>query len=324
MATTQQQLDKIMERVKNLLNRADHPNTPAPEADLCRAKAEKYIKEYRIAEEDLIAEGDGGIVPISKKIQVCPLRSRYAVEYRRLLGTALYHTGCEGVTSSEIIDGEYWTVCEVFGYDIDVRYCEQLFMSARLLFADRMEPKYDPNLSDQQNVYRMRAAGMERIRVAEVMGWVKGGAKVTRLYKAECEARGEDPVLTGKGIDVKAYRDAYRDGFIHEFQMRCWYAQQAADRETGGITLHGRKERVKEAVYAKYPELRPSDAPALPYKDTRTAAQKRRDEMRLLREAAKRADRANKPSARAGHMSGRRAAGEINIKSGQPIKRLED
>jgi hypothetical protein len=82
-------------------------------------------------------------------------------------------------------------------------------------------------------------------------------ARVGRLYKAECEERGEQPLLSGRGVTGKAYREQYADQFITTLHGRLWQARQAAGVSGGGLELHGRKERIKEAFYAAYPDQRP-------------------------------------------------------------------
>jgi hypothetical protein len=88
--------------------------------------------------------------------------------------------------------------------------------------------------------------------------------RVGRLYKAECEARGEQAMLSGRGVTGKAYRDQYAEQFVKTLHNRLWQARQAAG-SGGGLVLHGRAERIEEAFYTFYPNQRPK--PALPAAD---------------------------------------------------------
>ncbi len=321
-----ERLDAMMDKVKNLLARADHPNTPPAEADTARAMAERIMVKYKIDEEALIASGDlsiNGINVMFKDVEVYPSGSEFDDVYAGLAYYAAVHTGCQAVWSGwERNDstGELMRVLQMIGYEADIRYAEALFFNARLLFADRMEPKRDPNLTDAENVYRMRSAGMERIRIARIMGWEKGGAKVTRLYKQECERRGEEAVLTGQGNDVRNFREAYAESFRTEFWTRLYLARQAIEAEIqeGGLVLHGREERVKEAMYQRYPHLRPDTTPKV--RETKPA--KPAKEPKWTKADQRAADRRYTRAAQAGRQAGRKAAQEINIKGQTPKRRL--
>ncbi len=316
-------LDNKMRHIQQLLNRADHPGTPAAEAATARAMAEKLMVKYRIEESTLIESGDLKVDVISVqryKVFVSPHDSEFYEVYRALASYAFYHVGCQSVARFDTLNGEFGYVFEVFGYEADIRYGEMLFNNARLLFADRMEPKPDPNLSDEDNVYRMRSAGMERIRIASMMGFgttTSATAKVTRMYKKACAARGEDPTLTGRGNSVKDFRTVYADEFKFAFWERLIEARNAADAEIqeGGLILHGREERVKEALYAAYPSLRP-DPNRKPVKARKAKP------FKITNAMLKDAERRSSAAGRAGREAGRKAASEINIKGQTPKRRL--
>jgi hypothetical protein len=314
-------LDSMMKKVEGLLAKADHPNTPPPEADTARAMAERIMVKYKIEEEHLIKRGELKVDQFNvlfKRVSVAPYESPYADMYGALASYALNHCGGFGVWVGMESDesGRLMRVLEFIGYEADVRYAEALFMQARLVFADRMEPKVDPALSDAENVYRMRSAGMERIKVAKLMGWEKGGAKVTRLYKQACADRGEDPTLVGRDMNVKDYREAYISGFQNQFWDNLRRARMAVDTELdgGGLVLHDRKGRIQEAMYERYPSLRPSKTPAT----TRGKVKP----YRWTKADQKRADRMYSGAGQAGMSAGKRAADEVNIKGQTPKRRL--
>jgi hypothetical protein len=317
-------LDGMMRKVESLLARADHPNTPEAEAETARRMAETIMAKYKIEEEDLLARGDlkqDDLHVLFKEVHAYPMGTKYADVYRSLMSYAVHHAGCFGVWT-----GYDWAtgnrIMTIVGYEADIRYAEALYMGARLLFADRMEPKVDPSLSDKENVYRLRSAGMERRKVAELMGWVKGGAKVTRLYKQACEERGEDAALTGRGTSVNDFKDAYTDAFKNEFWSRLWRARSAIDAEVGGgLVLHGREDRIKEAAYQRWPELRPVPVERGIGEEPKSKA------TRLHKETAadrKRAQRRYTAGGRAGIVAGRKAASEVDVKGSTPIKRLNE
>jgi hypothetical protein len=314
-----QRLDDMMRKVEGLLAKADSTDSPQ-EADALRETAERIMVKYKIEQEDLITRGDlriDGLNVMFEEFNAYKWSSDYGTTYHHLLSFAMHHCGVMGVWTG--YDGDFRTIT-LIGYEADLRYAKALFMDARLHFADRMEPKYDASLSDEENVYRMRNAGMERPRIAEVMGWGRVKAqKVTTVYKRACAARGEDPLLVGKSTNVKDYRAAYATGFTNEFWKRLDLARNAIEKEIegSGLVLHGRKERIKEAMYQRWPELRPSETPARV--ETKVAKAK---PYRWTKADQRRWEKENNATAQMGRSQGRKAAAEININNGTPRKRL--
>ena len=316
-------LDSMMQKVEALLSRADHPNTPPEEADTARQMAERIMAKYKIEQEDLIKRGELKVDQFNvlfKTVYAAPTESEYAMVYRDIAAYCIHHVGAVGVNKGiEYKDGVGYWIIEFIGYEEDIRYAEALFMHARLLFADRMEPKYDPALSDEDNVYRMRSAGMERIKIARIMGWEKGGAKVTRLYKKACEARGEEPVLTGQGTMVGDYKEAYKQGFLNRLWTNMSNARSAVEAEldSGGLVLHGRKDRILEAMYTRYPILRPDTTPVKTKQRPVKYRGPSKADMRKM-------ERMSRGVAQAGRNAGASAANEVNIKGQTPKRRLEN
>lgn len=319
-----EKLEQMMVKIRAALAIADHPNTGEEEADNARAFAERLMRKYRIEESELIESGQmesEKITPGVKDIHVAPWSNEFYQTYYNLVAYVAQHTGCrfaQGPTS--YVDGVSYLTVSLVGYEADLRYAETLFMNAKIVFADRMEPKPNAELSDADNVYRMRSAGMERRRVAELMGWVKGGAKVTRLYKAACEARGEDPALTGKGVSVTVFREAYANAFCQELWQRLYNARNAADQGGGGgLVLANRKEHVDEAFYERFPHLRPVAAKAI-------GENVKSRKARQYKETAadrKRMERMYSKAGQAGIRSGRNAAAEVSVDGVKPARRLE-
>lgn len=326
-------LDAMMDKVRKLLARADHPGTPAPEAASSRDMAERIMVKYRIEEEALIESGDlkTDVIDVQMVVWfICPIDSEFKDAYRKLASYALNHTGCKGVYFGyEYIDGVANLKMNVFGYEADLMYSEMLFNSARILFADRMEPKPKPELSDADNVYRMRSAGMERIRISAMMGWGttnSATAKVTRFYKAACAARGEDAALTGRGNSVVNFRDVYQDEFVTTFFYRLLQARNAIEAEIdGGLVLHNREDRINERLYQEHPTLRPNkEALKLGSGGGLTDAQRRAASRRADRDWQKTMQKRSSAAGRAGAAAGKRAAEEVNIKGQTPKRRLEN
>lgn len=333
-ATETQRLDDMMRKVEAMLATAESVNDTNPEmAANYRANAERVMLKYRIAQEDLIARG--GELTDQFGIQfhdvtAYALGSEFADVYRSLLSYVANHVGARLVWNGYTkVEEQTFRIGTLVGYEADIRYAEVLFLNARLVFADRMEPKRDANLSDEDNVYRMRMAGMERSRIGLIMGWggegTKGPGKATTMFKRACKARGEDAsALLGKGNNVKNFRSVYGDEFKTTIWYRLWDARMALEKESGGIELHGREDRVNEAVYGRWPNLRPIPAErSIGEEPKRSAARQAADERRWQKEAEKRAAKKYTRAGQAGARAGKAAADEVAINKGATTRRID-
>jgi Protein of unknown function (DUF2786) len=293
--TTGEKLDAMMRKVQALIARADHPNTPEAEAETARTMAEAIMFKYRI-EESMLGTNERarmGIKPERRDWAVATSKSEFYNHMYWLAGDCVSHVdammtyrwGKHPVTN----DG-HWLIAETYGYESDLRYAEMLFTACQITFSARLEPKVDPSLSDAENVYNLRMAGIERLRIAVLMGWVtKDDAatahpgrhswispseqkaasarcaphahRVTRIFKAEAARRGDDTSgLLGKGNSVATYRKSFADAFVSQIRTRLYRlrADHAAD-SAGTLVLKSRKDDVREFYYQHHPEDRPTN-----------------------------------------------------------------
>jgi hypothetical protein len=293
-----------------------------------RAKAEELMQKFRIEQEDLIAQDTtaAGVQPVRVDVRVCAYHTEYRQAYLNLFYVVAQHAGCQVLFEVARKPGEtYALYAYTVGYAEDIRYAEMIFTAARLVFAERLEPQVVANLSEQENVYRLRSAGMERVRVAEEIWGNRDKAnlaKVGRMYKAECAKRGEEPVLNGRGVTGKVYREQYASEFPWALSSRLQRARDAAGQMGGGLVLHGRKERVQEAFYTEFPDMRPKPAVERAgtedcgaCKKTKHESGKCKDHRPYQETAADRARRARlySATAMAGRRAGRTAAAHVQL-----------
>lgn len=266
MTTEDSKLATKLRQVQALLDRAEHPNTPPAEAESARAMAEKLMAKYRLEEEHLrqtaMAKGVESIKPIVDEFPMCDASSQYMEQYVGLMYECIYHVGNIRM-AYRYQNGQQ--VGFMVGFESDVKYAQTLYTALRLHFSNTLEPKVDSSLSDQDNVYNLRTAGIERIRIGEMLwGPGKHGAKVTRLYEAACKARGEDPKVVGRSVNVKTYRESFARSYVGRISDRLWSMRQSAGMDSAAMELAGRKGAVEEAFYERFPHLRPSNRPGLP------------------------------------------------------------
>lgn len=320
-------LEKILGRIRKLLDRAEHANTPAGEADSCRAKAEHLMREYRIEEEQAIAQDPQVLAPVSRLIDVTASQE-FGNQYFSMLSWICDHVGARlrGVWTWDETVRASVIKATLVGYDSDIRMAELLFTNARMAFTEHLEPKPDATLTDQVNAYRMRKAGIERNRIANALwksamddGTAHG--KVAALYKAECMARGEDPALSGRGVNAKLYRKEYAESFVHQIWRRLRAAREGADKIGGLPALHGREARVNEAFYERFPEMRP--VPTTASKDIRVKPAKPGKAFKWTKKDEAELRRRNRPEAQAAQRAGRSAADSVAIDGTEQAARLD-
>jgi hypothetical protein len=319
-------------QVRALLDTADSYRAEGNDqaAAAYEAKAAELMVKYRVELEETLAHDEAAEKPVQRDFDLVGMGSKYRSQYAAMWYWIAKH--CEVETWQEYRYSEegYKLVAHAVGYAGDLDYAEMLFTAARLVFTEKLEPKVDPNLTDQVNVYRLRSAGIERIRISETM-WGNTDkvflGRVGRLYKAECEARGEQAMLSGRGVTGKAYRDQYAEQFVSTLSGRLWSARQAASASGGGLVLHGRKERIREAFYAFYPDQRPK--PELEYVDPRKDCSKckaaKSGECREHHVPMGRMSSGpdyNSVAAERGRMAGRAAARDVGINRSGGTKEL--
>lgn len=315
-------LETIMDKVSKLINKADHPNTGEAEAALFRGKAESLMRQYRIEEEQLMAQNESAIVPVLREFTVTDkMDGEFWREYVDLFMAVASHCGVRVHFSYRDLKGHFTSsiYAHVVGYSSDIRFAEFLFSAARLVFSSKLEPKPDPSLSDQENVFNMRQSGMARNRVAELLWghWNhSNSAKVSTLYKRECAARGINPAVSGRNVNAKTYREVYAREFVRELRYRLSRARDAADSYGGAMQLHGRQERIDEVFYSHYPDYRPK--PSTPPSDEDKKRSKRKSKAvkpyKPSKAAMARMDRYySSPAARAGTVAGREAAQDVTL-----------
>jgi hypothetical protein len=323
--------EKMLNRVRGLLAKADDQATSAAEADLYRAKAEDLMRKYRISEEQALAADPASLSPEWVTVEVIDANTEeFGNQYYTMWYYIAKHVGVRHRT--RYVNGALQA--QTVGYPVDLKLAEMMYTSARLGFSAKLTPGVDPNLSEAENIYRLRSAGIVRAKAAEML-WGKIthqlAAKVGAVYKEECARRGETPALDGRSTSAKLHREVYADEFAREIVRRLWAARDGADRMGGLPALHGREERVTAAFYERYPEERPSTD--VVERKPCTKCEKRKDGMKCADHRyrpptkAERAEdyrRNRSATAVAARRAGRSAAQEVPLDGSGPARRLDD
>lgn len=272
-------IDGMMRKIAALLASAEsfqNSNPPNLEAAATyREKAESLMRDYRIQEEQLIREQVSSGEPIWKTIPVSTYPSEWLSVMQSMFWNVARHCGIESTDDIVRVDGKAVSMASAVGYEMDLRLAEMIFTAAKLAFLAKLDPEYDPRESAEENIYRLRSAGIDRQKIAKLVFGKEGhpeGIKVGKIYRAECERRGETDAVSGRGFNRAAYREAYADEFARTITRRLRAARNAADSVGGALVLPERAARVKEAFYAKNPWARPETKEERAEREARQAA----------------------------------------------------
>jgi hypothetical protein len=310
-------LEGLMNRISALIAKADSTSFPE-EAKTYRAKAEELLRKYRIEESELITTGATEITPVARKIDVSRSGAEFLNAHFWIWNAVAKHCGVRSHADWQRSGGVYGYVATAVGYDVDLRWAEMLFASALLVFGQHLEPEVDPNETDAENVYRLRSAGIPRNRIANLLWGASMGSdgapahgKAGKLYKEECERRGEGALVSGRQVNAKTYREAYAQKFVIAFERRLRESRDAANSDDGALVLLGRADKVDEAFYTLFPDLRPKPAT----EETVTVSAGRKGKERGISKAERaRIDRLyHGPAARAAGTAAKDAAAKVRL-----------
>ncbi len=167
------ELSNVLRKVRALIERAEHPDTPPHEAALARQTADKFMEKYAIEEWQALKSGGAtGLKPDKIKIDIGEEGDPFLERMAMLVTVVANHCRCQSVwmTGSGMKDyrKEY---CYVYGYQSDLRYFELLYTTLHLHMAGALLPAPDPALSMGENAYAFRQAGLNWIEIAVAWGW---------------------------------------------------------------------------------------------------------------------------------------------------------
>lgn len=182
---------KIMDRVRALLDQAEHPNTPIAEAEAFSEKAEALILKYSIDQAMLAARGITTDLVGSRTVD---LGNPYADIKATLLSIVAKHNQARAI----YLDGRGTSV--VYGYEGDLDRVEMLFASL-LVQAMREAMKQKPPA--RYNPYTgapMRTGSTAAYRRSWLLGFVD--AVDTRLAARKQDAVRETDATPGRGAEL--------------------------------------------------------------------------------------------------------------------------
>lgn len=262
---------RTMMRIQRLLAIADDPAATPAEAETARSQADALMFRYKI--EALTEPEQVSLInPEWRTYWITRSNSTWSNFYSGIAQQVFRHNGILFATKyqTDHETGHRWLTYEAVGFGADLQYAEMLISSAIAAFGAKIEPKVNPDETPGQNALRLRQGGMERHRIAtalfgpsETENEQKGkNRKVTALIKAECIATGRmdliSELLGRGGASIKTYRESYANGFYWTLNQRITaLSTERAQSGEGTLVLASWKERLEEALYERFPHMRP-------------------------------------------------------------------
>jgi Protein of unknown function (DUF2786) len=240
------ELNKVLDKVRKLVAKAEHENTAPAEAEIYRAQADALMLKYAIEEASLDASRPAVSRMRPEKIEVELGDNSDLISYiAKLAQDVARHCRCQ-IRSYARYDWRAGTwMSKVYGFESDLRYFEILYTTLRLQMVGASAPTPDAAKSLDENVYVLHSAGFNWWEIAEGYGWrgpvrsepgepelmyvnrVTGeraswGKSVGSLksaYRRELKRRGEE-WLKIPPTGAKTFRRSAADGYAYRIEQR--------------------------------------------------------------------------------------------------------
>lgn len=201
--------ESIKEKVRALLKRANHPNTPQPEAETAIELAFRLMQKHGLSESEIGGTRDSSSMAIVvKRVAV---RGKYRVQRQNLLYVIAMHHSCVGYRDDD--DGDACVVV-LYGREQDIFAAETIFTTADLL-GTRLLPRGDRSARTAwwQGFRRGIDECLGKAHKEFVVDTPGAGLVLSdRVERAAAYLRQHGPRLTSNYSYVAASSDAYASG----------------------------------------------------------------------------------------------------------------
>jgi hypothetical protein len=270
-------VDKILNRVRALLEKADSTEFPA-ERDQLLEKAEELMLKYAIDEALLESTrpADKRQTPKMLDITVCVKGHPLQDQIINLATTFADHYRCR-IVYFGAMPKSIWkhVTAKVVGYPSDLKFFELSFTNAQLHLAGHIDPKANPSKSFDENVYDLHAAGVSWRNIVYAMNraietnqkisdpsWKvlpvsheqevrNSGGKCKTAYRRWCKKIGEE---TERIQSPVSYQRNFAIGYVGEIYGRL--AKIRSANYQGGSALALRQESVDELYEETFTDLK--------------------------------------------------------------------
>ena len=147
----------VLETVRALMARAEHPNTPAAEAELALAQANRLMIRHAIDEAVLrsgMSEAERR-APVKETWVWMGRYTEYSPYLRSMLQAIADANRCMVVIADRYSEAEV----TVIGFREDVDWVQMLYVSCQLAFLSKLTPTWKRELGLDANVHAFKVAG---------------------------------------------------------------------------------------------------------------------------------------------------------------------
>ena len=289
-------LDRILERVRKLIEMAEAPIAEGAspeerahtiqEQRMARQRADALMFQYKIQEATARAAAPPDMRTPPDKLDI-EIGGWGTEDEHELLGYfAMLSQSCAKHTGCLIRNYTKWSnrsaYSTVYGFESDRAYFNILYTTVRLHMVDLLIAKVDPNLSLEENCYRLHNAGYNWLDMGSLYGWHKYqyngaetvgvqepyknehtgeiwtkfqvGGKFKRAYYAACKAHGVTPQRISAG-GTAAYRRSAAEGYTSMINRRL--REMRGERVTTGadLVLKGGEQDLQAYFEKENPDL---------------------------------------------------------------------
>lgn len=284
--------NKVLELVRNLIARAEHVNTPAPEAELCYKQANKLMTKHAIDEAMLEATMSVADRHRPDKIEI-PVGYASAGEFFSKMRSLLYQIAETNRCKAVPAERDY-SIVEIYGFAEDTRWTEMLFTTMLMDFLGKVNPKWDRSLPIEQNIYNFKVAGYKWAKIDEI-SMQNGNESMQRMkmekrwtgYNIETGIASYEEALAGTGFYNKMHSiytkyaksigddqlvkttsfDQYREQFTLAFTERMTIrlmemrGENEEEVKAAGaeLALIDRSHLIDEAIWDNHPDMHPDE-----------------------------------------------------------------
>ncbi len=207
------QLDSIRDKVRSILERANHPNTPQAEAETALSLAYRLMQKYDLDEYEVAKSANQHATSDEIKIKTFEITGPYRVRRGTLLYTIAKAVSCHSYRETNVINHQT-VIMVAYGTEKDLFTLETLFNAAELL-ALRTIPRGDRCF--RTSWWLGFCSGIARKLETEYRVIVKespgvGLVLVERAERARAKMYGDVPSLRHRSFSYINDEDAYGSG----------------------------------------------------------------------------------------------------------------
>jgi Protein of unknown function (DUF2786) len=259
----------MLRKIRSMLDRADHPNTPPEEAATARRMADDLMLKYSIEAYEVAYAAPAGTreKPALREYRYFVDTSPYSRDeleqvawlFASMCAYCRVKVGFHGVMYSKVV-----------GFERDLDLLDFMFTRIRMHISNTIDPQGDPSMSWVENLAYLKEAGKKWKDIHTVLRrlpdypyrdkeWGYNGRPwapaLTNAYTKFCKENGRHRVYDSPQV----WRRSFMEGYVSEVRTRIRQMQVANNeiREEFAIVLANVEDDLNAALYEQFPHLKP-------------------------------------------------------------------